>query len=274
MYISDNLIFLQLQKTACTHIQSILRSYFPGEQVGKHGPLTFDAGDRRIIGSIRNPFDWYVSLWSYGCLERGNVCATLTSGRVGLARRILRERARHPSLWKEVPAILAHISHHNKTEFDAFYSDPNDPALFRAWLKRILEGSARPYIEGDYPLKPVDTHLGLLTYRFLRLFTDFQAWTERRHALRNQSDVRQFYQDNANCSTFIRNERLEGDLAAVLRDMGIETTAAELRRDKVNASKHRPYTDYYDDASAALVRDRDRLICDLFSYELNGRETR
>lgn len=272
MYVSDDLIFLQLQKTACSHIESILKSCVPGKTIGKHGPLTFDAGGRRIVGSIRNPFDWYVSLWSYGCLGRGTVRATLTTGAARLTRRTLIERARHPSRWKEVPPALARTLGHRRAEFEALYGDPNDPALFRAWLRRVLQGPRRPYIEGDYPMQPVDERLGLLSYRFLRLFTDFQAWTGYRPALRSQTNMRQFYHDHAICSTFIRNERLEQDLAALLCDIGIETKAEELRRDKVNASKHRPYTEYYDDETVALVRDRDGLICDLFSYDLNGRE--
>lgn len=273
MYVSDDLIFLQLQKTACSHIASILKSCVRGKTIGKHGPLTFDAGDRRIVGSIRNPFDWYVSLWSYGCLGRGAVRTTLTTGAPMLTLRTLRERASHPSRWKEVPPILALNLVHRKAEFEALYTDPDDPELFRAWLQRVLQGPGRPYIEGDYPTQPVDERLGLLSFRFLHLFTDFQAWTDRRATLRSQADVWQFYQEHAICSTFIRNERLEQDLAVLLCDMGIQTTAEELRRDKVNASKHRPYTEYYDDASVALVRDRDGLICDLFSYDLHGQET-
>ncbi len=268
MYVSDDLVFLQLQKTACSHIESILKSCVPGETIGKHGPLTFNPGRRRIVGSIRNPFDWYVSLWSYGCQGQGAIRTTLTTGAARQTFRTLRERARHPTRWKEVPPILARTLSHVNEDFEALYTDSDDPELFRAWLQRLLQGPGRPYLEGDYPIQPVDERLGLLSYRFLQLFTDFQAWTKHRPALLNQADVRQFYHDHAICSTFIRNERLEQDLADLLCDLGYETSAQALRRDKVNASKHRPYTEYYNNETVALVRNRDGLICDLFSYEL------
>ena len=91
----------------------------------------------------------------------------------------------------------------------------------------------------------VDKHLGLYSYRFLRLFTDFKAWTNLRSKLNNATDVRQYYEDHAICSTFIRNERLEQDLAKLLCDIGMKTSAEDLLREKVNASQHRPYREYY-----------------------------
>lgn len=269
MYISNKLIYLQLEKTACTHIESILNSYLPGETVGKHGPLTFDAGGRHVIGSIRNPFDWYVSLWAYGCLGQGQVHSTLTTGASQLTKRALRDRALHPVRWKEVPSVLMSTICHNKAEFRALYRDPDDPELFRAWLQRILEGPKRPYIQDDYPMQLIDKQLGLFSYRFLRLFTDFRAWTNHRSALRSAADVRQFYEDHSICSTFIRNERLEQDLATLLSGIGLETTVEGLLRDKINASKHRTYREYYNDDLVELVRKKDGLICDLFSYDFH-----
>lgn len=270
MYVSDNLIFLQLQKTACTHIERILKSYFPGEQVGKHGPLTFDPGDRRIVGSIRNPFDWYVSLWSYGCLKRGYIQSVLTAGRTELVGRLLRERGRQPGKWPEMVHFLGRALRHETSVYRAFYTDPDDPALFQGWLRQILTGPRRPYLEDDYPLYPIDGHIGLFSYRFLRLFTDVTAWKARHPHLADMEALRDFHARHSICSTFIRNERLEQDLSALLRDLGVAVTAEDLVRDKVNASKHRPYTEYYDDETADLVRTRDGLICDLFGYDLHG----
>jgi hypothetical protein len=272
MYISKELIFLQLQKTACTHIEKILKSYLPGETIGKHGPLTFDAGGRRVIGSIRNPFEWYVSLWSYGCLGRGQVHSTLTLGAMPQTLRVLRQRARAPSRWKEIPSVLTRILRHDALEFQSLYADHDDVELFRAWLRRVLQGPEAPYIENDYPMQLVDKHLGLYSYRFLRLFTDFKAWTNLRPKLNNATDVRQYYEDHAICSTFIRNERLEKDLATLLCDIGMKTTAEELLREKVKASQHRPYSEYYDNELVELVRNKDALICDVFRYDLLGQE--
>ena len=76
MFVSDKLIYIQLHKTACTHIASLLSNCIGGkiifgEYVGKHNWLQDYNTDRLIIGSIRNPWDWYVSLWAFGCINKG-----------------------------------------------------------------------------------------------------------------------------------------------------------------------------------------------------------
>jgi hypothetical protein len=134
-------------------------------------------------------------------------------------------------------------------------------------LQRILVGPDRPYIEGDYPSKPADEDLGLLSYRFLRLFTDFRAWAERRPTIKSQEDSRQFYEDHGICSNFICTERLEQDLAILLIDLGSEATAASLRPDKIPVTKHGPYGEYYNDHLTAMDREHDGLIGDHFTND-------
>ncbi len=269
MFLTDQLVFLQMQKTACSHISEILKDYFNGKQIGKHGPLTFDPGDRRILGSIRNPYDWYVSLWSYGCIGKGAIHSRLTNSRGSAIRMLLRERVRRPADWPVLAPILRAEVARDPRQFRALYNDPNDPELFRAWLRRVLDGPQRPFLEGDYPFLPLADRVGLMSYRFLHLFTRYDAWEAKRRTLRDPVAVRAFYDEAAICSEFVRTERLEEDLAAVLRGLGIRVTANDLRRDKVNVSNHRPSADYFDNETAALVADRDWLICELFGYGVN-----
>jgi len=73
MYRNDKVIFLQLQKTECTHITRVPLEYVGGGEIKKHSQLIINPEDRTIFGSIRNPWDWYMSLWSYGCMEKGAV---------------------------------------------------------------------------------------------------------------------------------------------------------------------------------------------------------
>jgi hypothetical protein len=124
--LTDQLVFLQMQKTACSHISEILKDYFNGKQIGKHGPLTFDPGDRRILGSIRNPYDWYVSLWSYGCIGKGAIHSRLTNSRGSAIRRLLRERVRRPADWPVLAPILRAEVARDPRQFRALYNDPND----------------------------------------------------------------------------------------------------------------------------------------------------
>ena len=76
MFVNDRIAYLQLQKTASTHIAQLFREYVGGESLSKHSRLRDEHGDRHIVGSIRNPLDWYVSLWAHGCRNRGALVAT------------------------------------------------------------------------------------------------------------------------------------------------------------------------------------------------------
>jgi len=75
---ADNLIYLQMQKTGCTRIAEIITDLCGGKPVGrKHGTLIAKP-DKLVIGSIRNPWAWYVSLWAFGCEGKGMIRERLT----------------------------------------------------------------------------------------------------------------------------------------------------------------------------------------------------
>src|SRR6476619_6662167 len=80
MFISDRIVFLELQKTGCTHIRDLLRELVGGQLVGKHNQARrrlFIEG-KSFLGSIRDPWDWHVSLWAFGCQGKGSVHISVT----------------------------------------------------------------------------------------------------------------------------------------------------------------------------------------------------
>src|SRR5690606_10461451 len=106
MFVSDRIVFLELQKTGCTHIRNLLQELVGGELVGKHNRAGRElcSVDRFFLGSVRDPWEWYISLWAYGCDRKGVVFGTVTKrgrrirGRgwsvdpIGAVRDLLRSR--------------------------------------------------------------------------------------------------------------------------------------------------------------------------------------
>ena len=63
---TENIIYLQMQKTASTFIENELSKNFKVVKHKKHTTLPATLiKNKKIISSIRNPFSWYLSLWNY-----------------------------------------------------------------------------------------------------------------------------------------------------------------------------------------------------------------
>ena len=66
-------IYLDMYKTGSTHVAALLKQ-ISGEKpvrLKRHAPLTKGRpfswkGGKLVFTTVRNPWDWYVSMWSYG----------------------------------------------------------------------------------------------------------------------------------------------------------------------------------------------------------------
>src|SRR3569833_1164981 len=66
-------IYLDVYKTGRTHINFLLKKIVDEKpvRVKRHAPLTKGRpftwkGGKLVFATVRNPWDWYVSMWSYG----------------------------------------------------------------------------------------------------------------------------------------------------------------------------------------------------------------
>lgn len=268
MFINDKVAYVQLQKTACTHIAFVLHSLAPGEFRSKHSPIREDVGDRLILGSVRNPWDWYVSLWAYGCLGRGAMHAQLTYSFPAISYRMARAAILHPQIWLETARKIVYNSGKNHREWIGYYADANEPQLFRAWLNALLSEKGKRFHMEDYPVLPLRDFTGLMTFRFLQLHVDHRHWLLIRQKIRSKDALLELYRRHNIVDRFVQMERLESDLGSILDEVGIAFTADDLKsRKKTNSSQHRDAGYYYDAETIELVRRHDFLIVEEFGYE-------
>lgn len=250
MYLTDELIYIQMQKTGCTHIANLLSEFYPGEQTVKHNAATKEQlqSGRYIISSIRDPWDWYLSLWTFGVQRKGGLLQRLTSEHYSGP---LPEN-RNPEFWQEL------------------YSRNDDVMAFRNWLQMIHAPQNSYYLGEDYGKTTITNLCGFMTFRYLYLCCQNIELLYKPNEYFTPLTLKNF--DVANCyiDFFIRQESLEADLCEALSHIRRVTSEQRdyiFERGKSNISI-RKYTlgNYYDQNSVDLVMHRDALIINRFNY--------
>jgi len=274
MYISEKFVYTELHKTAGTHIGKWLKLLTTGEQIGKHNRIPPEQRDKLIFGSIRNPWDWYVSLWAYGCDNKGSVWYQ-TTDKVNL--RYCREQLpREMNISSFSPLVFTKqvISDLTKpTElWKNSYKYSNDPANFKLWLKLMFNNDRKFDIREGFGFSPISNIAGVLTYRFLKLFTNLDKLLYSKKLLSKYNSIEELWGEHSISNYFIRMEHLEEDLIQALLMANIEISqqnTEELiaaKTAKTNTSSRKSLAHYYDDESIQLVYNKEQFLIKLFEY--------
>lgn len=282
MLVTPDIVYLQLQKTGCSHIERLLQRFAPTvESHGKHyRPAPgFDPGDRLVTSSIRNPWEWYLSYWSYSSMRKGGPYQRSTARRSAL-RVLFDERLNNASgvrvrRMRQLPRAVRAERARPAALWRTLYADPS-PKTFRRWLKTTLRYERRFDLFQDYGHSTLSEFAGLLTYLYMFLNArDALPLFDGR--IGNYQELAEFDQAQNMAEAFIRVEQLEDDFVSVMDQAGTPLSEGEAdavyAMGKTNAS-HRAarMTDYYDDETADLVRQRDRLIIEKYGYAFPGGE--
>ena len=267
MFKSDHIIYIQMQKTGCTHIASLLSSLFNGEQIGKHNAAPADditQKDRFFLSSIRNPWDWYLSLWTYGIQGSGGLRNRLTTRNL---TRSLSQTMKNPT--ENYRSLFDELTKDVKL-WDNLYSDSNDINSFRKWLKHIHEPSNSRYLGEGYGNTKIYSFCGFMTYRYLYLCCQNIDLLKKSKTVSNFQDLVQFDQANCYIDFFVRQESLESDFCEAIekiRSLSDEERALIYEAKKTNTSKRKLLiSDYYDDETIDLILTRDALLIEKFGY--------
>ena len=267
MFISNRLAYLELHKTGSQQISLLLNQYCSdGTQSGYHNrlPKTFEK-HRYIIGSIRNPWDWYVSLWAYGCNSSGGL-------RVQLTQKPKVLKSYYKWIFFKPYQVLAALSNSQSKPTSLYadlYSDVNNPQLFRQWLTTILDFDRRFDLGESYGFSPFKGIAGFLTFRYFKLYCRSQIKLFST-SFNTVKDIKNFDGEHNVLDFVIRNESLELDFIKALGDAGYKLNPNQIDsicdRKKINTSKHRETKYYYDKETSELVSRQEAFIVDKFGY--------
>ena len=273
MFAANQLLFLELQKTGGSHIRRLLKLYTDGDVQGKHNRL-LDTPDRAVIGTIRNPWDWYVSLWAYGVGGKGALRPRVEKGvDFNYYYRMLPKTM--GKNWLSPGEFFSSFQHDlfkPVGQWRQAYQDSSDPAQFQAWLRLLFDKKRRFDIGEGYGFSPVSNHAGLLTYRYFRLLSlGSHIFHDRR--LSSPEGVADYDAELNISSSVIRMESLEEDFVRALTAAGVELTDKQVTEivnkqgGKTNISQRRPVVFYYDEETADLVAKGDAYLIEKYGYK-------
>jgi len=243
-----------MHKTGCTHIAVVLSSLFDGKQIGKHNAATHDQilNNRYFISSIRNPWDWYLSLWTFGVQGKGALMQRLTQKNLASSIKQTIELSKDTALWRDV------------------YTRSDDIESFRKWLRLIHDPNYSRFLGEGYGDTKVNTLCGFMTYRYLCLCCKKIKDIRNHEVISTYTDLVNFENNNCYIDFFIRQESLEDDLCEAVekvRPLTYEERERIYSAEKTNTSKRSLLiSDYYDTKSIELIGSRDKLLIDKFGY--------
>lgn len=267
MYITDKLIYIQMQKTGCTHIALLLSKVFDGEQVGKHNAASDDQihSNTYFLSSIRNPWDWYLSLWTYGVQGGGALMNRLTNKKN--SHRALKLALRNPL---KNHSVLPHEVTKDVSLWRDVFDESGNVESFRKWLKLIHTPKNAHWLGEGYGKTAITGFCGFMSYRYLSLCCSGSRNLNNPSSILNYNDLVRFEKKACYIDFFIRQESLEDDFCKgveQIRPLKQEEKDEIWNSKKMNTSK-RPLaiSKYYDKESIDLICIRDRLLIEKFDY--------
>lgn len=269
MFISDRLCFLELGKTGCSYIREVLSENISQGYL-THIHDTIDSNllnsNRFFLGSIRNPFDWYVSLWAFGCLRKKKdpLYSNLTSRRINPFRL--------SSINKNYLKKIKFISNQLIKNIDMnkkLYSDPLNVDNFREWIKIVLKKKDKNQLGEHYAISNTNKFIGYMTFHYLlRFINPSKLYMLFNNEINNYEDLINFDKNFNFIVSTIKFENIDQDLLATFNKLNIPINKTEILRKKaVNKSVRLKNTmDYYDDETIKIVRQNDSLIFEKYRY--------
>ncbi|MDB5523377.1 MAG: hypothetical protein JWM58_1140 [Rhizobium sp.] len=250
----EKFIYLDVYKTGSSHIKNLLPAITEGKQirVKRHGPLTSGrpyswTGGKLVFATVRNPWDWYVSLWSFA-REGGG------------------------AMWRFFSEALP------PEEVQEMYDAGNPVVSFGKWLHAVNDKDFMlRVIKNNLPESGLAGIIGLYTFRFMRVTTPYPTFLLKSWMVPSIDAAIRYQRWAHMYREVLRMESLNSDLKAFVgkyRERCDFKPDAEAMIDKYAETPRNTsirllpsYRDYYTEATRQLVADKDRLFIELFGYK-------
>jgi hypothetical protein len=269
MFITKNLILLEYPKAASSFLRGFLRIYFNSkiQKKGVHNPITssimynkIEENEIKVLGSVRNPFSFYVSLRSF------TIQNTRKDGldtRIGLNRSLFTK----PGLKSIIRNPL--IVFRDLSDWKGTYDDPYDEESFQKWLKLFIDKKSHHV----HPLYKKVSHLmGYATYLYFFLYTkNFKK--NFKYLLEKKVTLDDYYEKYKFPIVIVKTEDVRENMIDASQKLGLDKEKVSKilidmleKKKNFNASNKKKYTAYYSKENIELVQEKDKWLLKKFNY--------
>jgi hypothetical protein len=249
----ETFIYLDVYKTGSAHLKNLLPAITDSKEVRmkRHAPLTSGrpytwTGGKLVFATVRNPWDWYVSLWSYATDGKGAI---------------------HRFFSEALP----------KKEMRLMFDRQNPVVSFERWLRAVNDKEFNErVIRNNMPESGLGGIIGLYTFRFMRVTTPYPTLFLKRWSVPSIDAAIRYQRRFGLYKEMLRSESLNADLIDFVgkyrERCRFKADAEAIIQDYAKQPRNTStrilpsYRDYYTDETRALVAEKDRLIVDLFGY--------
>ena len=265
MIIGKNFFIAEMPKTGTTFLRNYFKQHKNIEltihhetlnQNNRYDLLNFE--DR--IGLIRNPYEWYLSLWKWSCREKkGSVIFNdLVGIRIKLKRLIFNKR------------IFAYILHQflkDRNKLKNLFDDVNSKKNFNEFLKIMLDFKNRYKIGSEYSFVPFE-NLGYMTY----IFFCQNMLRENYNIVYNSSyklkDIIKNNNLNLYTNIFFKTENLNSSLKKFLKRKKIKIkNFKQVENNSTSKKLNKNIINFFSKENILLIEKNENYIFKKFKYK-------
>ena len=212
MYLNDKFLYIDLSKTGTVSVRNWLRDLeFTSVDETHHRKPTLAQieSSALIFGTVRDPWSYYLSLWTYGVARKN-----LSGMYLNLTRfRIHKSRGWNLSRKSSLKSIAAYPMAAFREDYKSnlqLYADQTDTVAFGIWLKKILKPSTAVLFNGSYYGSGLHQVIGYYSYLYvLKYCMNEQAFHSA--TLTSIDDVFKWDAQQCYVQKFLHTHRLEFD---------------------------------------------------------------
>lgn len=265
MIVGKNFFITEMPKTGTTFLRNYFSQYSNVELTIHHETLNENKRYNLLdfqnkIGTIRNPYEWYLSLWKWSCKkkEESPIYNDFRSIRLKLRRLKLNNRI--------FRYIFTQITK-DKKKLETLFSDVNSKKNFNKFLEIMLNFNKRYLISSEYSFVPFK-NLGYMTYIFFSqnvLRKDYNTMYNSNYKL---SEILIFNNSKLYTKKFFKTERLNISLKKFLQKNHFKVKSFKiLKRNSSTKLLNKDFKKFFLKKNILLIEKKEDYIFKKFGYK-------